>query len=442
MSVRQLLWYNKEDNWANVIGISLVVVISIAWCMDMFHIFDIFRVQFTGWSGLAVIKSLQNTHFLHIVVLWIVFMVLFAVVARYLERDVGKFIVGFNVVYCLSLLVGILSTQSLAKEWQLEMPLVALLLGLILSNTLSLPQWFKDTFLTEFYVKIGIVLMGATLPVTLLFSAGSVAIMQACIVTIITFFSIFFVATKFFGLPAAFGATLGAGGSICGVSAAIVIGNASGAQKEHVSVAISIVVFWAVIMIFVLPLLCHLFGLDMGVAGAWIGTSEFADAAGLAAAQGLGDERAVAAFTLIKVIGRDMFVGVWAVLVALLSAAVWHKSTTANVRISSRIIWERFPKFILGFMLASVIGTMFVSYLPESTHKAYQAEALGFVKELRNWVFTWTFLCIGLSTEFKKIIRVGFAPFIAFSIGVAINLPLGFFLSNYMFVDFWRNFMR
>lgn len=337
--------------------------------------------------------------------------------------------------------------SAFAKTWQLETPLIALIIGLILSNLTPLNESFRNSLLTEFYVKIGIVLMGATLPLNLLLSAGSVAIVQACIITIITFFSIFYFATRLFKLDPSFAATLGAGGSICGVSAAIVIGNASHAKKEHISVAISIVVFWAVIMVIALPFVCRALGLDMGVAGAFIGTSEFADAAGLAAAQALGDERTVAAFTLIKVIGRDMFIGVWAVLVAFLATFVWSKTSQKddiNAAKSSKlsIIWQRFPKFILGFSLASVIGTLFLAFLPESAAKPFQKEALGFIKELRNWVFTFTFLCIGLSTRFSEIIKVGYKPFVTFTLGVLINLPLGFVLSQFVFVDFWTNFNK
>ena len=347
---------------------------------------------------------------------------------------------SFSILFILSILVFLISSHSQAKEFQLESPLVALLLGLVLGNFANLPQWFKDSLLTEFYVKIGIVLMGATLPLTLLINAGGIAILQACIITIVTFWTIYFAATKLFKLDPSFGATLGAGGSICGVSAAIVIGNAAKAKQEHISLAISIVVLWAVVMVILLPLFCKVLGLDAGVAGAWIGTSEFADSAGLAAAQSIGDERAIAAFTLIKVIGRDMFVGIWAVLVAFLSVAVWHKQENTQVGIGT--IWERFPKFILGFLVASVLVSLFTLNLDSTSNQQFSKEALGLIKTLRNWIFTWTFLSIGLNTQFKKIIAVGYKPLAAFTLGVAVNLPLGYLLSSYIFEEFWTNFMR
>ncbi|WP_104721285.1 YeiH family protein [Helicobacter mesocricetorum] len=438
--MEKIHWLQKEDSWANIIGLFLVLLISFLWFVDGFSIAKVFNVKFSSWSGGEIVNAFKNLSFLNFLALFCFFGVWFGIVSRFLNKNLLNFVLGFCVLFALSILVFLISTHTNAKEFQLESPLVALLIGLFLGNFVKLPQWLKDSLLTEFYVKIGIVLMGATLPLTLLISAGGVAILQACIITIITFWSIYFSATKLFKLDPSFGATLGAGGSICGVSASIVIGNAAKAKQEHISLAISIVVLWAVVMVVLLPIFCKALGLDAGVAGAWIGTSEFADSAGLAAAQSIGDERAIAAFTLIKVIGRDMFVGIWAVLVAFLSVCLWHKQE--NTQASPKIIWERFPKFILGFIIASVVVSLLTLNLDSTTNQQFSKESLGVIKTLRNWVFTWTFLCIGLNTQFKQIIAVGYKPFLAFSIGVAINLPLGYFLSAYLFEDFWINFMR
>ena len=131
---------------------------------------------------------------------------------------------------------------------------------------------------------------------------------------------------------------LGTGGAVCGVSGSIAVAGAVGAKKEQVSIAISLVVLWAIVMIFALPLISRSLGLATGVAGAWIGTSEFADAAGLAAAQAYGGyaghvpgiggnaEAAVTAFTLMKVIGRDIWIGVWAFVLSIIATTRWESS--------------------------------------------------------------------------------------------------------------------
>jgi uncharacterized membrane protein YadS len=203
-------------------------------------------------------------------------------------------------------------------------------------------------------------------------------------------------------------------------------------------VSISMVIIWAVVMIFLLPIWSKMLGMAPGPAGAWIGTSEFADAAGFAAAEAIGDERAVKTFTLMKVVGRDMFVGVWALLVAFLSVTVWEKKNAANSeRVDVGEIWRRFPKFVIGFFIASIFTTLVIASLDPKLAANFSKDALGPIKTLRGWTFTWTFLCIGFTTRFRELTSFGWKPFAAFTIGVLINVPLGYWLSNVVFIDYW-----
>jgi uncharacterized integral membrane protein (TIGR00698 family) len=334
--------------------------------------------------------------------------------------------------------VTALGSNQTLKGWQLETPLLALGVGMLLGNVAKLPGWFQSALRTEFYVKIGIVLMGATLPFTIILQAGPLAIAQATIVAVTTFATIYLAATRLFGLDRRFGATLGAGGSICGVSASIAIGGACRAEKEHVSVAISMVIVWAVAMIFALPVAARHLGLGPGVAGAWIGTSEFADAAGFAAAAAIGDERAVKTFTLMKVVGRDMFVGVWALLVAFLSVTRWERRGAAEAeRVGGGEIWRRFPKFIVGFFAASLLVTVVIASLDARHGTQFSKDALGPLKTLRGWAFTWAFLSIGFTTRFRELTKFGWRPFAAFAVGVLVNVPLGYWLSTKVFAGYW-----
>ncbi len=122
----------------------------------------------------------------------------------------------------------------------------------------------------EFYIKTGIVLLGAGLPFALILWAGPVAIAQAAIVSLVTFGVIYFLALKL-GLDRRFAAVLGAGGAVCGVSASIAIAGAVGAKKEDAPISITLVIFWAIVMIFVLPLISRALLLPTGVAGAGSG---------------------------------------------------------------------------------------------------------------------------------------------------------------------------
>jgi uncharacterized membrane protein YadS len=140
----------------------------------------------------------------------------------------------------------------------------------------------------------------------------------------------------------------------------------------------------------------------------------------------------------MKVVGRDMFVGVWALMVAWMSVTIWEKkSAKDSERVDVGEIWRRFPKFVIGFFVASIFTTVVIAMMSPKMGGAYSKEALGAIKTLRGWTFTWTFLSIGFTTRFRELTSFGWKPFAAFTIGVIINVPLGYWLSNVVFLDYW-----
>lgn len=432
-------WYKKEDYWAIIVALVLFFVMIVGFFGFGTGFFKTMAVNFPSWStDFNVVTSSLQKNFVGLTYLFVFFAAVFTLAAKYLGYNTKHFTAGFAIIFILSVFITVLASNQFAKDWQLESAFLALLIGMVVGNFTKLPEWFHASLRTEFYVKTGIVLMGATLPFTVIVQAGPMAILQATIVAATTFFAIYFAATKLFGLDPRFGATLGAGGSICGVSASIAIGSACRAEKQHVSVAITLVIVWAVFMIFTLPVAAKFLGMEAGPTGAWIGTSEFADAAGFAAAAAVGDERAVTTFTLMKVVGRDVFVGIWALLVAILSVTLWEKKKYSEAEHVDKLeIWRRFPKFVIGFFIASILTTIILASVDSSIGSKFSKEVLGYVKNFRGWAFTWTFLCIGLTTRFRELSSVGWKPLAAFSVGVLINVPLGYLLSNVFFVDFW-----
>jgi uncharacterized membrane protein YadS len=449
LPVRGSLWtelIRKEDWWAVWISLSLIGVAvarfasggSLQWI----------AVAPQQWSDPADLLGQLQAQGVRYVALCLLWAVLFGTGAAALGLKFSKFLRAFVPLFCVAVAIYCLGLWVQAAHYNLEPPLVALGLGLLVSNSVGAPRWLEPALRVEFYIKTGIVLLGASLPLTLLAWAGPIAIVQAGIVSVVTFAAIYFSAVRL-GLERRFAATLGTGGAVCGVSGAIAIGGAVGARKQDVSVAISLVVLWAVAMIFALPLVCRGLGLPTGVAGAWIGTSEFADAAGLAAAQAYGGyaghvagiagrpEDAVAAFTLMKVIGRDVWIGVWAFVLSLIAAHRWDR-TGVHSRASTRDIWRRFPKFVLGFLLASAILTVVSRGYTYADYKKELVPALiAPLQVLRTLAFTLAFLSIGLSTRVRELRSVGARPFYAFAIGVAVNLALGFVLSTQVFGNFW-----
>jgi len=435
-----------EDVWAILLGVGLVLVAvfavlggsSIKWL----------AVAPQKWNTLDEIGrqlGANATRYLALFAFWIG---AFGISTRALGIQAARFLPSFTLLFIGATFIIALGAWSQADRYNLEPPLVALALGLIISNTVGLPRWLDAGFRVEYYVKTGIVLLGATLPLTLIVSAGPVAIGQAAVVSLTTFGVIYLAAVRL-GLDRRFAATLGAGGAVCGVSAAIAVAGAVGAKKEHGSIAITIVIFWAIVMIFLLPLVARTLELPTGVAGAWIGTSEFADAAGFAAAQSYGGyagqipgihgsaDAAVNAFTLMKVIGRDLWIGIWAFVLSIVAAARWEP-TGVDTRTGAAEIWRRFPKFVIGFIMSSaIIALVVASYGVADYNRLLKPDLVGPIKTLRTWAFTFCFLSIGLTTRWRDLASAGARPFVAFTAGVLVNVILGYVLSVLIFGDYW-----
>lgn len=440
------LWL-KEDWWAIWVGLGIAVVAylmfangaSIKWI----------AVTPGKWSTFDQLIGHFTTHLPQYIAQFLLWLAIFSVSMRIMGHKVNEFIPSFVFIYLVSIVIFMIGAWDQAHHYNLEPPLVALALGMLIANFVGLPRWMDTGFRVEYYVKIGIVLLGATLPFTLVLWAGPVAIFQASIVSITTFLVIFFVGRRF-GLDRRFCATLGAGGAVCGVSGAIAIAGAVGAKKEHPPVAITMVIGWAIVMIFLLPLVSRALHLSTGVAGAWVGTSEFADAAGFAAAQAYGNlaghvpgiagnaDQSVWAFTLMKVVGRDIWIGIWAFVLAIVATTRWD--VEAGIKPQAAEIWWRFPKFVIGFAIASILITVVTSgYTYADYTHIVKPELVGPITALRTWAFIFCFLSIGLTTRFRELAHAGAKPFWAFTAGVAVNVVLGFVLSAVVFGNYWTN---
>lgn len=443
------LWL-KEDWWAIWLGLGIVLVAylffangaSIKWL----------AVTPAKWSTLPQLGAHFASNYGRYVAQFIAWLAVFTVALSALGYKAREFIPSFVVLYLISVLIFALGQWDKASTYNLEPPLVALVVGLALSNVFGLPHWLDAGFRVEFYIKTGIVLLGATLPFTLIVWAGPVAILQASIISIITFLVIYYAGVKL-GLDRRLAATLGAGGAVCGVSAAIAIAGAVGAKKDDAPIAITVVIIWAIAMIFVLPFVAEALHLHAGVGGAWIGTSEFADAAGFAAAQTYGNlashgavagtsDQAVFAYTLMKVVGRDVWIGIWAFVLAIVATTQWERTETGHKPEAAQI-WWRFPKFVIGFLVASLIITLVTSsYSLGAFSKEVVPDLVGPIRDLRTWAFIFCFLSIGLTTRFRELASAGVKPFLAFSAGAVVNVIIGLVLSAIVFASHWENLTR
>jgi len=446
------VWWKKEDWWAVLLALGLIAVAYLLFVSG----------SSLAWLAVTPVKWTTSDQLLtHFAGNWPrylaqfgVWFVLVSVALSSLGYRLRHTAPAFLFLYVVSIAVFALGQWADAVKYNLEPPLVALVIGLLLANLNLLPRGLDAGFRVEFYIKLGVVLLGATLPFTLILWAGPVALLQASIVSVVTF-AVIFAMARGLGIDPRFAATLGVGGAVCGVSAAIAIAAAVGARKQDVAAVISIVILWAIVMIFVLPFASDALGLSAGVGGAWIGTSEFADAAGFAAAQAFGEmvskvpgalagaaDQTVAAFTLMKVVGRDIWIGIWAAVLSIVATTRWESTGIKNGA-SGGEIWRRFPKFVLGFALAS----LFITFVAQSVgHAAFSHAATSDlvtpIKNLRTWAFAFGFLSIGLTTRVRDLAGIGGRPLAAFSAGVVVNVLLGLVLSAWVFGAYWTQLGR
>ncbi len=442
-------FWTKEDWWAVWLGLGIVIAAIIAYLSG--GTIKPIAVKPASWESFDTLKNHFAEQWPWYLAQFALWAAAFGVSTSAMGFKPAEFLPAFAFVYVLSLIIFSIGQWKEAGIYSLEPPLVALVVGLLIANVVTLPSWMDAGFRVEYYIKTGIVLLGATLPFTLIVWAGPLALLQATIVSVVTFAVIFY-ASRALGLDRRLAACLGAGGAICGVSGTIAMAGAVKATKEQASIAIAIVVFWAIVMIFVLPFAAKALSLPAVIAGAWIGNSEFADATGLAAAQAYGGmaeasngaiqgttEHALASFTLMKVIGRDIWIGIWAFVFALISTTRWEVEES-GARPSPREIWWRFPKFVVGFLIASALVTLIAAgYSFADYKKLVEPNLVAPIKDLRSWAFTFCFLSIGLTTRIRDFAKVGAKPFFGFTAGVVVNVILGLVLSAVLFRSFWMD---
>ncbi len=148
-------------------------------------------------------------------------------------------------------------------------------------------------------------------------------------------------------------------------------------------------------------------------------------------------DAAVNAFTLMKVIGRDLWIGIWAFVLSIVATTRWEP-TGVQGRASAGDIWRRFPKFVIGFVITSaLIALLTAAYSPAEYNAILKPDVIAPIKTLRTWAFTFCFLSIGLTTRWRDLAHAGVRPFVAFSAGVAVNVAVGYVLSTAVFGAYW-----
>ncbi|HLO35126.1 MAG TPA: putative sulfate exporter family transporter [Candidatus Deferrimicrobium sp.] len=347
-------------------------------------------------------------------------------------------ILSLVIVVGLAAVVRILDTSMPtwfpSATWvrSIEFPIYAIAVGFLAGSVLAALGWrasVNQAFRTEFFIKTGLVLLGASINLAVIARAAGPAILQATILITSIFLITWFIAGRA-GLDPKLRALIAASVSICGVSAAIAAAGAVEAKKEQLAYVTSLVILFALPAIFIQPWLATQLGLSPAVAGAWIGGNIDTTAAVTAAGSIVGDD-ALKVAAIVKQTQNAMM-GIVAFLLTVYF--VTRVERREGVTVSMSALWTRFPKFILGFVIASAATTLFINGAADPKIAEATARIAG--TDLRVWFFTLAFVSIGLEFRLGAIREAGIRPIAVFGGATIANLFLALLFASLLFRDF------
>jgi uncharacterized integral membrane protein (TIGR00698 family) len=326
----------------------------------------------------------------------------------FMKFDLKNYIPGFIGIFVIAIIAMIISKQQFIKDdLQLSTVIFALAFGLIISNIFKVPKFIKAAGQTEFFVKIGLVCMGATILFSVVLKAGVFGVLQAVLVATPVWFGTYWICRKF-KVSERFSGIIATANSICGVSASIAAGGAVMGDPKEVSYIVAWVLVCAVVLIIVMPPIAGWLDLPTNWAGAWLGGVIDNTGAVVAAGEILRDQAgnpsksAVDAAGIVKM-AQNVMIGLVAFLMAIWATLSLEKKESGETPGLSEI-WFRFPKFVIGFVVASLV----VSFLIEPSMGKKTAKAVSKAcKDYRSWFFAMCFVAIGLETNFKELVTVG-----------------------------------
>jgi uncharacterized integral membrane protein (TIGR00698 family) len=341
----------------------------------------------------------------------------------------GRFLLGFPAVFALAWVAQLAAGHATASAWGLEYVIFALVLGLAVSNTVGVPGWLLEAVRTEYYIKTGLVILGASVLFSDLARGGLLGIAQALLVVIVVWLVCFRLA-RWLRVDDELATMLATAVSICGVSAAIAACGAIQGDRRKLSYVTSLVLIVAAQMIVVMPQLVNAFGIPDVVGGAWLGGTLDTSASFVAAGEVIS-ERARNAGVVVK-LSQNVLIGVAAFVLTIWWAMRQQSGVTAAERpgVSLSVIWERSPKFVIGFLAASCAFSFLID-------PALVAETRGSLAGLRTTWFALAFASIGLETRFSELVATGSRPALAFVGGQAFNVIWTLILAYLLFGGVW-----
>ena len=381
--------------------------------------------RLSGGAGALASKVFSGENILKSIYIGIAFLILSVVGIALMGGRVGPFLVSFPVVYGLAWISQFIAGNTTLNYLGLEYVVFALLIGLFISNVIGVPQWLKEAVRTEYYIKTGLVILGTGILFFEILQAGAIGIVQALSVVFIVWYACFWLGRKL-KVDDELSAMLATGVSICGVSAAIAACGAIQGDKKKLSHVISLILIVAIPMMVLEPWIARALGISDIVTGAWLGGT--LDTTGSVIAAGaLVSEAAMKIGTIVK-FSQNVLIGVAAFLLS-----IWwtlKKKTPTKEKPTVKVIWERFPKFVLGFLIASFIFSFLLD-------PGLVKETKGILGGLRTVWFALAFTSIGLETRFTELFGMGKGrPAVTFIGAQAFNVVWTLLLAYLLFGGF------
>lgn len=387
-ATRKPAWVIGED-WASVVaGFLIIALILLA-------SYNIQPPSFAGKAGWGDFNTLLDGLFsskqaIATSATFGLFLVISVIGLILSGKSLKNYFWGFLAIFVLTLIAQIVSSFTGFKNFGLETVLFSLVIGLLISNLFNLPEWLRSALNTELYVKIGLVLLGATILFGDILTAGGYGILQAVVVVFGVWYFAFWIA-KILKVDDEYATMLASAVSICGVSAAIATAGAINGDKKKLSMVVSLVLIVAIPMMIFMPIIAKWIGLSEAVTGAWLGGT--IDTTGAVVGAGtIAGEDGLKYATIIK-FSQNVLLGIAAFAISIFWA-YRNKRGEKRERVSLSILWERFPKFVLGFMLVSLFYSFILS--PELANSSGSL-----LKSFCNFWFALAFISIGLETRFS-----------------------------------------
>ena len=382
--------FTLHEDWTVVILGFLIIGISLFIFLPEVPVFK----WTNGTDFISDVFNFGNLKILGIQFLYLISIGAFG--AFLIGKSVKYFLLVFPIVYILTVIALVIAGNTAIKALNLEAVIFSLIIGLAIGNFFKLPEWFKSALSTEVFVKIGLVLLGTSVIFSDILKAGSLGLIQALIVVLSVWYFAFWLCRKL-KVDDELTMMISSAVSICGVSAAIATSGAIKGDSKKLSYVISIVLVTAIPMMIFMPMIAKYFNFPEEVTGAWLGGS--IDTSGAVVASGtLVGETALKISTIVK-FSQNVLLGLAAFAISVYWTYTHNNSAEAKEsKPTLSVIWERFPKFVIGFIMASIVFSFFLT----SEVRDGVKDSL---KNLQGIWFALAFTSIGLETNFKDLLQ-------------------------------------